>query len=868
MPPKKRPSRQDLIRAQQRSAFVGRVEQLETFQHNLTHLQIVDGFAYPGAFLFNIWGQGGVGKTTLLRQFEAIAKGHQHVVARIDEAITTVPEVMAAFAKQLADQGQPLAKFSERYKVYRHKREELETDPEAPQGFSAFVGKTVTKVGLKLGRQVPIAGAALDFVDEEGLVEGAGEWATFVSRKLKNKDEIQLVNEPLGVLTPLFLEGLETIADRQMVLLFDTYERTGEVVEPWLLDILAERHGVLPPNCIWVIAGRDRLNPNDWSGYDPVQFPLEPFTAEEATQFLQRKGVTNAEVISTILDVSGRLPLLLAILAESSPNDPVQVGEASGTAVERFLKWVEDPAKRQLALDAALPQSLNRDVVAQLVDEETDVDALYGWLKTMPFVGERSDGWAYHDVVRPQMLRYQQRESAKSWAEKHGVLAAYYDGCAQQLDLEDDKVRYADATWQSYALRRLYHQLCSHPQQKLAVALNQFLDALKQNSDFAQQWAAVMLQAGQELEVKALCDWGKRLMKGLQAYEDDGYGETVTVLTDLLNAEVVKAEKYSIIYSWRGNVYRLMSAHEKALQDFNCAVGLEPEYQWAIAHRGITYRFMERYEEALTDFSRAIELNSEDKWAIAHRGITYRFMERYEEALTDLNCAIELDPEYKWAIAQRGSIYRFLESYEEALEDFNRAIELDPEDKWAITGRGRTYHSIKSYKEALQDFNRAIELDAEYKRAAANRGEVYLLLRQYDEALLDFKASMDTNNDWDYYRQALAYLGLKQIESTKAHLTQAIQIAQKNHEKVPNNHRHTFNLALYHLVSRKLDKGKHFYQEALSREAPVLFLKGAIQDLQDLLTIFPNYPHAQEMKGFLESALSLRQLKPQPPQIN
>ncbi|MEO0828269.1 MAG: tetratricopeptide repeat protein, partial [Cyanobacteria bacterium J06642_9] len=644
MPPKKRPSRQDLIRAQQRSAFVGRVEQLETFQHNLTHLQIVDGFAYPSAFLFNIWGQGGVGKTTLLRQFEAIAQGHQHVVARIDEAITTVPEVMAAFAKQLADQGQPLAKFSERYKVYRQKREELETDPEAPQGFSAFVGKTVTKVGLKLGRQVPIAGAALDFVDEEGLVEGAGEWATFVSRKLKNKDEIQLVNEPLGALTPLFLEGLETIADRQMVLLFDTYERTGEVVERWLLDILTERHGVLPLNCIWVIAGRDRLNPNDWSGYNPVQFPLEPFIEEEATQFLQRKGVTNAEVISTILDVSGRLPLLLAILAESSPNDPVQVGEASGTAVERFLKWVEDPAKRQLALDAALPQSLNRDVVAQLVDDEADVDALYSWLKTMPFVRERSDGWAYHDVVRPQMLRYQQRESAKRWAEKHGVLATYYDSCAQQLGL-DKKACYADATWQSYALQRLYHQLCSHPQRELAVALNQFLDALKQNSDFAQQWAAVMLQAGEELEVKALCDWGERLVKGLQAYEDDGYGETITVLTDLLNAEVVEAEKYSIIYSWRGNVYRLMSAHEKALQDFNCAVGLEPEYQWAIARRGLTYSLMKCYEEALIDFNRAIELDPEYKFAIANRGRTYRLMKCYKKALTDFNRAIEIDPD-------------------------------------------------------------------------------------------------------------------------------------------------------------------------------------------------------------------------------
>ena len=66
-------------------------------------------------FLFNIWGQGGVGKSSLLRQFEDIAKQQKHLVARIDEGVTTVPEAMATFAKQLEAEGQSLSKFSERY---------------------------------------------------------------------------------------------------------------------------------------------------------------------------------------------------------------------------------------------------------------------------------------------------------------------------------------------------------------------------------------------------------------------------------------------------------------------------------------------------------------------------------------------------------------------------------------------------------------------------------------------------------------------------------------------------------------------------------------------------------------------------------
>ena len=796
MPQKKRPSRQDIMRDQQRSTFVGRVEHLETFEQNLVHLnRTPDGFGYPKDFLFNVWGQGGVGKTTLLRRFEDIAKNYNGISARIDEAIASIPEVMAAFAKQLTDQGQAFPKFSDRYKVYRQKKKELETDPEAPQGFSAFMGKTVAQVGLSLGRRVPGADVAIDFMDEKAVVEAAGEWSAYVTRKLKNKDEVQLVNEPEAVLTPLFLEELGEIFGRQVVLLFDTYERTGEILETWLLDIVAgQRYGELPSNCIWVIAGRDQLNPNHWSGYDPVQFPVEPFTTEEATQFLHRKGVTNPQVVEPVLEVSGRLPLLLAILAENALNDPEQVGEASSTAVERFLKWVDDPAKRALAMEAALPQSLNRDVVACLVGDE-ESEALFGWLKGMPFVRERSDGWAYHDVVRPQMLRYQQRESEDRWVERHRLLADYYGDRAQQLGL-NETVCYSDSTWQNNVLNQLYHRLCGHPQKELSIALKQFLEALEQKRSFAQRWADVMLQAGQDTDVVALRTWGDRLAKGLKAYDNGKYVEIVAaftgLFTELLKLDEIEPREHSSILCGRGEVYRLTTSYKKALVDFNKAIELNPEHKWAIAFRGNTYRLMRRYEEALTDYSRAIELDPENRRVIARRGDTYRLMRQYEESLTDFNRAIELDPNYSWAICKRG--------------------------------------------------------------------QVYLPLKQYGQALQNFKTAIDIKaTNWRYYCQALAHLGLRQTENAQSDLNQAVQMAREDYRKDSDNYRNAVNLALYYIVARRHNKAKQLYQKVACKEAPLLYIREAISDLQNLLTIFPNYPHAQEMEGFLQSVLSQRQ---------
>ncbi|MEH2363671.1 ATP-binding protein [Nostoc sp.] len=312
---------QDKLKQLQQSGFVGREDQVNQFRQNLALSPEDD----RRRFLYNVWGQGGVGKSTLLRQFCKIADEAKIISAYIDEAEKTVPEVMGRLAEELERQGHKLSQFTERYKVYRQKRQELETDPEAPQGFSAFVGKTMVKTGVRLARGVPVAGAVFDFVDEDAFATQAGEWASYVAKKITNKDEVRLVQEPVEVLTPLFLQDIFKIAEKTgVVLFFDTYERTGEFLDNWLREILEGRHGDVPLNILITIAGRQELDKNHWAPYEGliVRFPLEPFTEEEAQQYLIRKGITDNDIIEVILHLSGNLPLLVGMLADAHPNQP------------------------------------------------------------------------------------------------------------------------------------------------------------------------------------------------------------------------------------------------------------------------------------------------------------------------------------------------------------------------------------------------------------------------------------------------------------------------------------------------------------------------------------------------------------------
>ncbi|WP_238845516.1 tetratricopeptide repeat protein [Nostoc edaphicum] len=591
-----------------------------------------------------------------------------------------------------------------------------------------------------------------------------------------------------------------------------------------------------------------------------------------------------------ILHLSGNLPLLVGMLADTHPNDPNQVIEPSSSAVERFLKWIDDPKRRQVALDGAIPRCLNRDVIAKLRAEE-EADELFTWLKETSFVNERTDGWAYHDVVKTQMLRHKRLLSPQSWADIHGKLAEYYDSLRNDLQLKEEE-KQRDPSWQSHTLNVLYHNLCQSPQKNLSVALNEFLAALKNQRKFAQQYAEIMLQAGKDVDSSEVQRWGEQLANGLKAYEEDVYQVTLEMFTAVLQNSRIEVKWQPIALGWRGETYRLMKRYPEALQDFDRAIELDPKYDWAIACRGQTYHKMKCYREALQDFDRAIELNSKFDWAIAHRARTYHRMKFYREALQDFDRAIELNPKFDWAIVLRAQTYHRMKFYREALQDFDRAIELNPKFDWAIAHRARTYHRMKFYREALQDFDRAIELNPKfdwaivlraqtyqsmerypealkdfdraielnpkYDWAIVHRGQTYLMLKLYNEALADFNRAinLDSDSNWKLYNRALAYLALNQADKARADLLLAIKLAKEDYEKDAKDWNNAFNLALYYLVAQYNQPAEQLYRYVLSQGASLELIHAAIQDLNDFLTVFPDHVQAKSMRQLLQSSLT------------
>ena len=170
------PSLQDILRARQSEIFVGRDEQAGFFRADLA--------LGPGdsrrRFVISISGQGGVGKTWLVRRFRKIADEAGAVTGCSDDSDKGVPAAMARIGAQFEERGQRLDAFADQYEVYQRRRREIEADPEA-KGFAAL-GRRLGAGAVRSLRRVPVAGILAEFVEEDPPAKQGEALAAYVAQ--------------------------------------------------------------------------------------------------------------------------------------------------------------------------------------------------------------------------------------------------------------------------------------------------------------------------------------------------------------------------------------------------------------------------------------------------------------------------------------------------------------------------------------------------------------------------------------------------------------------------------------------------------------------------------------------------------------
>ena len=223
------------------------------------------------------------------------------------------------------------------------------------------------------------------------------------------------------------------------------------------------------------------------------------------------------------------------------------------------------------------------------------------------------------------------------------------------------------------------------------------------------------------------------------------------------------------------------SLYKKAINAYNQAIHLDPDYAAAYNNRGVAKDDLKQYEEAIADYDQAIRLDPDYAAAYNNRGNAKRNLEQYKEAIADYDQAVRLDPDDAAAYNNRGNAKNNLEQYEEAIADYNEAIRLDPDNAAVYNNRGNAKRNLEQYEEAIADYNQAIRLDPDYATAYNNRGAAKINLEQYEEAIADYDQAIRLDPDYAvaYYSRAIANIALDHIEAAEADLQTALALAQE-----------------------------------------------------------------------------------------
>ena len=165
-------------------------------------------------------------------------------------------------------------------------------------------------------------------------------------------------------------------------------------------------------------------------------------------------------------------------------------------------------------------------------------------------------------------------------------------------------------------------------------------------------------------------------------------------------------DQLAIAHYRRGNSYRRMREYDLALEDYNKALNLKPDYIAALNNRGLFYRAKGR-RSAIQDFDEAIRLWP--KFALGLR--TGRRQTPRAVTISPSGTSIEwstLRRMHPWIYYWRGGVRRAQGKYDLAIKDMDEAIRLDPDFAKAYDRRGVVYEKLEQYDRAIEDYDRAI----------------------------------------------------------------------------------------------------------------------------------------------------------------
>ena len=242
-------------------------------------------------------------------------------------------------------------------------------------------------------------------------------------------------------------------------------------------------------------------------------------------------------------------------------------------------------------------------------------------------------------------------------------------------------------------------------------------------------------------------------------------GQTKLAIEDF-NQAVRLFPEYAAIYNNRGSLLLALGNANEAIKDFNRAIALAPGYAAAFSNRGGAYAKTGDHDQAIQDFTRAIKLMPQSAAPLSGRGQVHLAVGRPYAAIRDFTRAVNADARFAAAYRNRAEAKLDIDERQDAIEDLSRAIAFDVSNAELYLLRGEAYLAMDNMASALKDFSRAVELNPNLARGYAARGLANGFIRAFEKSFADlnYAIELDPRSGVAFAYRAVVYKHNGQVD--------------------------------------------------------------------------------------------------------